>query len=152
MSLEAAAPHPEGPSLLTKRVESVLAIPLHRFLGVALAKPDEPAQGIVVEVGDASINNAAVLHGGVMTALLDVACYLAVLPHLGPDENAVTHDLSASILRPVPAGAGLEVRGRVMKLGRSTVFTRAEATVGDDVVAMATVTKTRVRVPPDGRL
>lgn len=134
--------------LLRERVETVLAIPLHRFLGLRLANPEDPAQGILLEVGDSAMNNAAVLHGGIFTALLDVACYLSVLPHLGAGENAVTHDLTASILKSVKAGSRLLTRGEVVKLGRTTVFTRADATVDGSVVAFGTVTKSRVAVGP----
>lgn len=134
--------------LLRQRVETVLAIPLHRFLGLRLAHPERPGEGIVLEVGDSAMNNAAVLHGGIFTALLDVACYLSVLPHLGAGENAVTHDLTASILKSVKAGSRLLARGEVVKLGRTTVFTRGEATVDGSVVAFGTVTKSRVAVGP----
>lgn len=148
-------PSPSNPSdlgaaeeLLRWRVETVMAIPLHRFLGLSLVDPERPAQGIVLEVGDAAMNNAAVLHGGIFTALLDVACYLSVLPHLASGENAVTHDLTASILKPVTGGSRLSVRGEVVKLGRTTVFTRAEATVDGSVVAFGAVTKSRVTAGP----
>jgi hypothetical protein len=40
-----------------------------------------------------------VLHGGIVTALFDVACYLALLHHLKPDENEVTHEVTASLMR-----------------------------------------------------
>lgn len=138
-------PHPD---LVQERVQTVLAIPLHRFLGLRLAEPEQPAEGIVLDVAGAAMNNAAVLHGGIVTALLDVACYLSVLPRLGAGENAVTHDLSASILEPVKAGSLLRVRGEVVRMGRTTVFTRAEATVEGRAVAFGAVTKSRVAVSP----
>lgn len=135
---------PSSRELLDRRVAAVLAIPLHRFLGVRLTQPDDPGRGLWLHVGGDALNNADVLHGGVLTALLDVACYLAVLPHLGPGENAVTHDISASILRPVPAGTDLLVAGEVVRAGRSLVFARAEATVAGRLAATASVTKSRV--------
>ena len=133
------------PAPLPPRVESVLDIPLHRFLGIGLADPDAPEAGIVFEVADATLNNAGVLHGGIVTALLDVACYLALLPQLADDENAVTHDVSASLMRPVPHGAQVRVAGTVVRRGRSVVFLRAEATVDGAVVGAGQVTKTMVR-------
>lgn len=129
---------------LSPRVVSVLDIALHRFLGVALLDEADPAAGITFTVGDAAVNNADVLHGGIVSALLDVACYLAVLPHLAEQENAVTHDLTASLLRPVARGSDVRVRGTVLRRGRSVVFLRAEATVDDALVAAGQVTKTVV--------
>lgn len=134
------------PPPLPSRVADVLDIPLHRFLGVALLDPAQPASGIALDVAEPALNNAGVLHGGIVTALLDVACYLALLPELGPGENAVTHDVAASLIRAVPPGARLHLRGSILRRGRSLVFLRAEATVDGAVVAAGQVTKTLVRL------
>lgn len=77
-----------------------------------------------------------------MTALLDVACYLALLPGLAGDEAAVTHDISASLLRPVDEASELRITGTLIRRGRSTAFLRAEAYEGDAVVAIGQITKT----------
>jgi uncharacterized protein (TIGR00369 family) len=81
-----------------------------------------------------------VRHGGVVTTLLDTACYLALLPQLADDEHAVTHDLTVSLIRPVPADARVDVIGSVLRRGRAVAFLRAEATVDGAVVAAAQVT------------
>jgi uncharacterized protein (TIGR00369 family) len=136
---------PAQSAYLQARVDGVLDIALHRFLGVALLDPAEPARGICFRVEEAALNNAGVLHGGIVTALLDVGCYLALLPELAADENAVTHDVTASLMRAVPRGAQVQVRGCVVQRGRSIVFLRAEATVDGAVVAAGQITKTLIR-------
>jgi uncharacterized protein (TIGR00369 family) len=123
----------------------VLDIPLHRFLGVELVDPARPEAGIAFTVLEPAVNNAGVLHGGIITALLDVACYLALLPSLAAEENAVTHDITASLMRSVPHGARVELAGTVVRRGRSVVFLRAEATVDGAVVAAGQITKTMLR-------
>ena len=130
---------------LAARVAGVLDIPLHRFLGVHLVDADDPAAGVAFAADEPALNNVGVLHGGVVTALLDVACYLALLPHLAPDENAVTHDLTASLVRSVPRGAQVQVTGSVVRRGRTIAFLRADARVDGEVVAAAQVTKTLLR-------
>ena len=125
-----------------RRVQGVLDIPLHRFLSVALLDEDDPSAGIAFPVDTAAQNQVGVLHGGVVTSLLDVASYLALLPDLREGENAVTHDLSAQLLRPVAGGSRVEVRGTVLRQGRAVAFLRAEAVVDGRVVAAAQVTKT----------
>ena len=130
------------PAEVAARVGDVLEVPLHRFLGVELLDPGDPVAGIWFPVAEPALNNVGILHGGVVTALLDVASYLALLPELRPDENAVTHDLSVSLLRRVSAGSRVEMTGTVLRRGRSVAFLRAEARVGGDVVAAAQVTKT----------
>jgi uncharacterized protein (TIGR00369 family) len=122
----------------------VLDIPLHRFVGVELLDPADPSTGIWFPVGPSAQNQVGLLHGGVVTAPLDVAGYLALAPLLADDEHAVTHDLSVSLLRPVSAGRRVEVRGTVLRRGRAVAFLGAEAAVDGTLVAGAQVTTTVV--------
>ena len=126
---------------LDPRVGGVLEVPIHRFLGVELIDPERPAAGIVFSAGEPALNNVGVVHGGVVTALLDVASYLAVLASLRRDANAVTHSASASLLRSVAAGSRVKVRGELVRRGRTTAFLRAEASVDGTTVAIGQVTK-----------
>lgn len=133
---------------LRSRVQAILAIPLHRFVGLQLTDPDDPAAGVVLDVTGPSLNQADLLHGGIVTALLDVASYLALAPLLAPGEHAVTHDMSVQLLRPVEAGARLHLKGEVLRRGRKVAFLRADARLGQVVVAAAQVTKTVVPAHP----
>ena len=126
------------------RVQAVLDIPLHRFVGLELLDAADPTAGIWFPVGPNAQNQVRLLHGGVVTALLDVAGYLALMPHLTDDEHAVTHDQSVSLLRPVSADRRVELRGTVLRRGRAVAFLRADATVEGTLVATAQVTKTVV--------
>ncbi len=127
------------------RVQAVLDIPLHRFLGMRLRDAADPSAGVWFPVDEPAQNQAQVLHGGVVYTLLDVASFLALLPHLGDDEHAVTHDLTVSLLRPVAADERVDITGTVLRRGRAVAFMRAEATVDGEVVAAAQVTKSVVR-------
>jgi uncharacterized protein (TIGR00369 family) len=137
-------------TLLAARVQAVLDIPLHRFLDVGLLDPADPAAGIWLPASGPTLNPSGLLHGGVVYTLLDVAAFLALLPGLDDTEHAVTHDLSVSLLRPVRAGARVELAGEVLRRGRAVAFLRAQATVGDQVVAAAQVTKSVVRAGSGG--
>ncbi len=128
------------------RVQGVLDIPLNRFLGMQLRDPADPSAGVWFPVGPSAQNQAAVLHGGVVTTLLDTASYLALLPQLSDAEHAVTHDLTVSLLRPVAAEQRVDVTATVLRRGRAVAFMRAEATVGGELVAAAQVTKSVVRL------
>lgn len=132
--------------VLASRVQAVLDIPLHRFLGMQLRDPDDPSSGIWFPVDSPTLNPAAMLHGGVIYTVLDVAAFLALLPHLAGGEHAVTHDLTASLLRPVPAGARVDVTASVLRRGRAVAFLRTEAWVDGHLVAAGQVTKTVVPV------
>ena len=133
-----------SPDVVAARVQAVLDIPLHRFLGVRLRDPAEPSAGIWFPVDEPAQNQAALLHGGVVYTLLDVAGFLALLPSLADAEHAVTHDLSVSLLRPVRAGARVDVTGSVLRRGRAVAFLRSEAAVDGVVVASGQVTKSVV--------
>ncbi|MGY1709448.1 PaaI family thioesterase [Geodermatophilus sp. SYSU D00758] len=133
------------PAVLADRVQGVLDVPLHRWLGLALADPADPRAGIVLPVGPPALNNAGVLHGGIVAALLDVAAYVRLLPDLGAEENAVTHDATSSLLRGVGEGARVLLRAEVVRRGRTLAFLRSEATVDGEVVAMGSVTKSLLR-------
>jgi uncharacterized protein (TIGR00369 family) len=131
--------------LLAARVDAVLDIPLHRFLGMELRDPADPPAGIWFPVAPPSQNPTGLLHGGVVYTLMDVAAFLALLPHLGDHEHAVTHDLTVALLRPVSAGKRVDITGTVLRRGRTIAFMRADATVDGVVVAAAQVTKSVVR-------
>lgn len=131
-----------GEPLSDARVQAVLDIPLHRFLGVELRDDQDPSAGIRFPVGEAAQNPAGMLHGGIVYALLDVASFLALLPSLDDGEHAVTHDVAASLLRPVAADATVELSATVLRRGRAVAFMRAEATVDGVLVATGQVTKT----------
>ena len=128
------------------RVRGVLDIPLNRFLGMQLRDPSDPSAGVWFTVGPSAQNQAGVLHGGVVTTLLDTAAYLGLLPSLADDEHAVTHDLTVSLLRPVAADRRVDVAGTVLRRGRAVAFLRAEATADGQLVATAQVTKSVVRL------
>jgi uncharacterized protein (TIGR00369 family) len=133
-------------SVLAARVQAVLHIPLHRFLGMQLRDPAEPSAGIWFPVAEPTQNQATLLHGGVVYTLMDVASFLALLPSLTDEEHAVTHDLTVSLLRPVSADQRVDITGTVLRRGRAVAFMRAEATVDGQVVAAAQVTKSVVRL------
>ena len=133
-------------SVLAARVQAVLDIPLHRFLGMQLRDPAEPSAGIWFPVAEPAQNQARVLHGGVVYTLMDVASFLALLPSLSDEEHAVTHDLTVSLIRPVAADQRVDITGTVVRKGRQVAFLRAEATVDGQVVAAAQVTKSVVRL------
>lgn len=130
--------------VLADRVRSVLEVPLHRWLGLELADPADPRAGAVLPVGPRALNNAAALHGGLVYALLDVAAYLRLLPELSAGENAVTHDATSSLVRPVPEGARLHLRAELVRRGRTLAFLRSEAVVDGRTVAFGQVTKSVV--------
>jgi uncharacterized protein (TIGR00369 family) len=132
---------PEEVAEITRRA---LAAPLHGFLGFELVSQEDGRAVARFQATANTLNYAGAMHGGVAYALLDAVCYLALVPLLGRGENAVTHDLHVSVLRPVLPGQEVELRGRVVQKGRSVVFCESEAWAQGRLTATARVTKTLV--------
>jgi len=126
-------------------VETVLAVPLHRTLGLRLIEPDDMAGGVELDVGAAAMNPSRVLHGAVAPLMMDVACYLTVMAELEPGANAVTVSIASSLLAAVPEGATVRARGRVDRRGRGIAHLSATVHDGERLVATAQVVKALVR-------
>jgi uncharacterized protein (TIGR00369 family) len=131
---------------VARRLEGLAALPLHRFLGVEIVSCAQGEAVLRMPANPDAINAGGVVHGGILYALLDAACWTALAHDLGADGHAVTHDLHVSVLRPAKVDAGLDFRGRVRQLGRTLAFTDAEAWSEGRLVATARVTKSLV--PP----
>lgn len=123
------------------RLDAVRNLPLHRYLGVTRLTSEEGRGTLAFEVGESSENPAGVLHGGVIYALCDVCAYAGLLSLLAPDQEAVTHDLHISVMRPAQHGDIVVIESRPVRLGRRIGFFEVTATVGDTVIATARVTK-----------
>ena len=92
-----------------------------------------------------------VLHGGVVTTLMDSVCGLAVITAPETPRRIVTLDLRIDYLRPATPHHDLFARAEVYKLARDIAFVRATAYQDDlqDLVASATGTFMFVgKVPP----
>ncbi len=120
-------------------------LPLHEFLGVKLLGFRAGSGELQFKAGKSAVNVAGVVHGGVLYALLDAAAYQGLIPLLNAGENAVTHDIHISVLRPVMLGDTVTLKGRILKRGKTTIFAESEAWVRDDLIAVARVTKSVIR-------
>lgn len=122
-------------------VSTVLSLPLHRNLGLRLRRDGDPTSGLVLVVDEATRNPGGVLHGGLAPLLVDVTCFLHLLPSLPADRHAVTVSSTASLLAAVPLGAEVTTSARVDRLGRSQAFLSGELRCGERLVATGQVVK-----------
>lgn len=120
----------------------IAALPYSRNLGMEILEVGEGVARLALGydprfVGDPE---TGVLHGGVVTSLLDTTSGAAVLLHPAMTGQATaTLDLRIDYLRPAPAGLRLQARAECYRVTRTVAFVRALAwaTGPDDPVASA---------------
>jgi acyl-coenzyme A thioesterase PaaI-like protein len=81
-------------------------------------------------------------NGGVLSGLLEVPSFLALLTELREGETPVTNDIFVQHLRGVPADAEIILEGRLVKRGRSMAWTEARALADGKITTLARITKT----------
>ena len=126
------------------RLTRLANFPLHKQFGITEIKSSAGKGSFMVEVNESCVNPNDVLHGGVLYLLCDICAYTALVEMLKDDEEAVSHDIHVSLMRPVNKGEIMHFSAEVLKKGRSLCFIRVEALLGDKLVATSTVTKSIV--------
>lgn len=79
-----------------------------------------------------------VIHGGVITTLVDATCGQAVLTKLPAVRRIATLDLRIDYLRPARAGATVRCTSECYRVTRQVAFTRSTAHDGDESDPVAT--------------
>ena len=86
--------------------------------------------------------DTGVIHGGVLTALLDQACGMAVGSALRAPAMIATLDLRIDYMKPAQPETNLIIESECLKIAHEVAFTRGYAlqATRDDPVAIATAT------------
>jgi len=118
----------------------IAAIPHSRALGMKVDMVEAGAAELSLEydkrfVGDPE---SGVLHGGVVTALLDTAMGTAVVSHPQSTGGTATIDLRIDYMRAATPGQKITAKAECYRVTRSVAFVRATAfDEGDEPVATA---------------
>lgn len=124
------------------------------FVNLIGGRLEEWREGYVrlaLTVKERHTNPHGVMHGGVLTTLMDEALGDVIASVRGWDETYkaphATVDMNVSFLSNARAGDEITVEGAVLKLGRSVAFGEAEARRkrGDVLIAKGRFTFTIIR-------
>ncbi|MBB3184758.1 uncharacterized protein (TIGR00369 family) [Halomonas fontilapidosi] len=103
----------------------VTVIPHTRELGLEVLEVTPEVTTMRLPWSDDLLGDTArgLVHGGVLTMLLDTVCGSAVLPALPAPEVCPTLDLRVDHFRPGVAGLAILAEARVVRVTESVVFT-----------------------------
>lgn len=118
------------------------ALPLCRALGMDLVEAGDGWALMALDYDARFVGDPAtgVLHGGVVTALLDTCSGASVLLHPAGSTSTATIDLRIDYLRPAEPHQRLYARADCFRMTRTVAFVRAQAwtrSAGDPVATMA---------------
>ena len=99
----------------------------NRFLGMDQVRSGDGHAEIDLDVREEFTNRRGVVHGGVITALLDSALGAAVISGIRPEEWCGTVQISVQFLRP-GCGPRLTACGRLQRRGLHIAFAEGKIT------------------------
>lgn len=95
------------------------------LLGMKLESVEQGRVSVSCQRKPELTQQQGLLHGGVVTAVADVACGYAALTTVQEGQEVLTAELKINLLRPV-TGKKIVANGIVIKPGRTLVITEAE--------------------------
>ncbi|WP_144394226.1 PaaI family thioesterase [Pleionea sediminis] len=129
---------------MNAKLEQLKYHPYHQYLGVVDIVNENNSVELHANVSENTINFSGVYHGGAIYSLCDVCAYASLVSSLENNQEAVTHDIHVSLLRPVVENERVIYKSTIRKLGRSLCFIDVEVTANGKLIATARVTKSIV--------
>jgi len=126
---------------MNDKIAAIQNLPLHVYVGLTEIKSESGNAILTAVVNQNALNPSGFYHGGVMYLLCDVCAYSGVISALNDNEDAVTHDIHFSVLRPAKLGQTITYSSKIIKRGKSLYFIDVEAKCADKIIATARVTK-----------
>ncbi len=117
--------------------------PFSAHIGVELEELRDGYARLSLVLEPHHTNPNGVMHGGVITTMMDSAMGAALGSLRGAEAGRSPHatvEMNASFLAGARPGDKIVVEGRVLRLGKSIAFGEAEARRGDELIAKGRLT------------
>lgn len=101
--------------------------PVNRHLGFRFVSSGDEDCVVEMEPRPELIQEAGVVHGGVLAALADTASVYILFPHLAPGDTLTSIEFKMNFLKPVREEAGtVRAHARVVQRGRKVAVTEVD--------------------------
>ncbi len=144
---------PKNNNVYQTAIEYCASLPYSKALGLHYECAQGRQQIFSVNWQEELVGNAQneVLHGGVMTALIDVAGGVAVAAHLDDFESLVTLDLRIDYLKAAQLGQKVYAQAECYRLAGQVAFVRTTCFHLDvnDPIAFGMATYMRTPLPKE---
>ncbi len=117
--------------------------PFSAHIGAEMEELREGYARLSIVLEPRHTNPNGVMHGGVITTMMDSALGAALGALRGEEAGRNPHatvQMNASFLAGARPGDRVVVEGRVLRLGKTIAFGEAEARRGDDLIAKGRLT------------
>ncbi len=117
--------------------------PFSAHIGVEMEELREGYARLSIVLETRHTNPNGVMHGGVITTMMDSALGAALGALRGEEASRSPHatvEMNASFLAGARPGDRIVVEGRVLRLGKTIAFGEAEARRGDELIAKGRLT------------
>lgn len=106
----------------------------HMMMGQFYGRMEEGSLVVAFRCSPRHMNNHGTCHGGMLASFADFSAYAVRLDAGLADTSIPTASLAVEYLRPVRQGDWVEARTLVTKRGRTLLFCKTTATVGETIV------------------
>jgi uncharacterized protein (TIGR00369 family) len=117
-------------------MKNFLDVPANRYFGFQLVSRSVEGARISMEVMQDLLQEAGVLHGGIISAIADTAAVYAFYPDLEPTRTMTSIEFKVNFLNAALPGKGtLTAESKVLKRGKRTGVCEVEVAQGDKLIA-----------------